>query len=207
MLEKILIALLVATLTFLTSIFMELFKSKIGHKKSVLDQWKVDFEVSEKVSSIFALPDNKYYQIQKDRFSKLLFKNDNANFSDLKILIDLEDPESSAEHYFRFKKYFYFIKDSDKGDYKLITFEYPKFKMISLLMGYVIFLILGSLPYLLNNVGFYLKSLVDSGSYFLFSIFTVLILFCFYISYTCLKSLSEIITARLFLVKLNEQLT
>ncbi|NNP75557.1 hypothetical protein A7P54_03870 [Acinetobacter sp. Ac_3412] len=206
MLEKILIAVLAATLTFLTSIYMEWFKSKIGHKKNVIDQWKTDFEVAEKLSGIFLLPNNKMTRPQKDRFSKLFFKNDNANFSDLKLLIDLKDLDNLAENYFRAKEYFYFIKDSENEDYKLITFEYPKFKMLLFLAGYLIFLILGALPYLSNTFGLYLKSLVDSGAYVWFSILTSTILICFYISYVCVRKLSDIVKAKIFLVKLNEHL-
>lgn len=179
MLEKFLFAVLGAALTFLSSLVLEWVKAKLGRRKSIIEQWKMDYEIAERLDSILALPDNDVNKIKKARFSKVFLKNEKANFQDLKLLLLTNNPDYWSTDFFDSKDYLNFIKKEESGDYTLITYDRPKYKVKLLISGYFISAILGLLPYIYSaKLMPLLKEEIASGSYLLLTIIS-LYMFCF----------------------------
>ncbi|WP_216070990.1 hypothetical protein, partial [Acinetobacter oleivorans] len=107
-------------------------------------------DVSEKIDYIFSLQDKKLNKLQKDRFAKLILKNHEATYKDLKLLIPISNCDYWSKKYFESKKYINLIKDEKSGDFIMITYDTPKSKIALLGSGYFVFAVLGLSPYIFS---------------------------------------------------------
>ncbi|MBJ9739686.1 hypothetical protein I5523_08520 [Acinetobacter oleivorans] len=206
MLEKLLFAILGAALTFLSSLVLEWIKAKLGRRKSIIDQWKMDYENAERLDGILALPNNDINKIKRDRFSKVFFKNEKANFQDLKLLLISNNPDYWSNDFFESKGYLNFIKNEENGDYTLITYDRPKYKVKLLISGYFISAILGLLPYIYSaKLMPIIKEEIASGSYLLLIIISLYMFGFLSNAYFSMRSASKEYSAKQFVLNFYKE--
>ncbi|MRT37142.1 hypothetical protein GJV03_08225 [Acinetobacter sp. RIT698] len=201
MLEK-----LVGTiLTIIAGFLIEWWRSSRDNSKRSTEQRKTDFDISEKLNDVLAASDDDVNRPKKNRYSKLILRNDNADIIDLKFLIKSVNLDYWAPKYFKSKKFITLIRNSETNEIILLSYDSSKTKIRWLFVGYLVFAMIGFSPYIFS-VEFerYINKSLENQSY----IFVLMIIGAFaslILAYSCMRQAGQEYSAKTFVRSFNER--
>lgn len=207
--EKELISLTISFVTTLGGVLVtgavEIWKSN-REVKTTFDQRKIDFEAAKKIHEICALPDTDKNKLTKQRFAKFILHNDHAGFRDLLLLMRSNDIDYWRVGYFKNKKLLNVIYNNTKSEIILLTYDFSNFKIVLLVMGYFIFAMLATIPYIFSGwfIGL-VENAKQDHSYFLVSFIITICILSFLIAIWCLRKVMKERTAKDFVIRFYER--